>query len=198
MMSYIFHHAYKLSTADRDGAFLDFSPDAELGGDPYSSKASGGYWLELSSPDGERKWPVSFGTKKAGHSSGSTADSEMWSLIGAQDAALKRDVIPLLHQIEVTLGRPVKLICKEDNTACIAGVKRGYSPALRYLPRHAQVSLGFCKEVFFPDWEDQCAPKYLSEISYWESKSHKEDWMTKELGPREFQAAKSLAGFIDP
>ena len=50
--------------------------DAELGRDPYSSKASGGYWLELSSPCGERKWPICFGTKKAGHSSGSTADSE--------------------------------------------------------------------------------------------------------------------------
>ena len=61
---------------DRAGAFLDFSPDAELGGDPYTTKASGGFWLELSSPSGERKWPISFGTKKATHTSGSTADSE--------------------------------------------------------------------------------------------------------------------------
>ena len=123
-------------------------PDAELGGDPFTTKASGGFWLELSSPCGTRKWPISFGSKKAGHSSGSTADSEMWSLIGAHDAALKRDVLPILYQIEVTLRRPVQLICKEDNTACIAAVRRGYSPALRYLQRHAQVSLGFCHEVF--------------------------------------------------
>ena len=94
---------------------------------------------------------------------------------------MKRDVIPILHQLEVTLGRPVKLVGKEDNTATIAAVKRGYSPALKYLPRHAQVSLGFCHEVFHPDREDQVAPKYLSELTYWESKSHKGDWMTKEL-----------------
>ena len=186
LMSYISNHSclslnHCLSSADVAGAFLDFSPDAELGGDPYTIKASGGYWLELSSPCGERKWPICFGTKKAGHTSGSTADSETWSLVGTHDAALKRDVIPILHQIETTLGRPVKLIGKEDNTACIAAVRRGYSPALRYLPRHAQVSLGFVKEVFHPDWEDNAAPKYISELTYWESKCHKGDWMTKEL-----------------
>ena len=60
IMSFIWHHAdlcllHQLNPADRDGAFLDFSPDAELGGDPYTTKASGGFWLEPSSPDGERK-----------------------------------------------------------------------------------------------------------------------------------------------
>ena len=96
-------------------------------------------------------------------------------MVGALDAALKRDVILILHQIEVTLGRPVKLVGKEDNTACISAVKRGYSPALKYLPRHAQVSLGFANEVFHPNWEDHAAPKYVSELSYWESKSYKGD-----------------------
>jgi hypothetical protein len=203
LMSYIQHHAdlcllHQLSPADKEGAFLDFSPDAELGGDPYTTKASGGFWLEISSPCGERKWPVSFGTKKATHTSGSTADSETWSLIGAHDATLKRDIIPILHQLEVTLGRPVKLVGKEDNTACITAVKKGYSPALRYLQRHAQVSLGFCHEVFHPDLEDPAAPKYLSELTYWESKSHKGDWMTKELSPKCFQDAVLLAGFVNP
>ena len=47
------------------------------------------------------------GLKKATHTSGSTADSETWSVIGANDATLKRDIIPILHQIEVSLGRPV-------------------------------------------------------------------------------------------
>ena len=121
LMSYIHHHVdlcllHQLHPRDRDGASLDFSPDTELGGDPYTTKASGGFWLELSSPCGNRKWPISFGTKKATHSSGSTADSETWSLVGAQDATLKRDIIPILHQLEVTLGRPVKLVGKEDNT----------------------------------------------------------------------------------
>ena len=151
---------------DREGAFLDFSPDAELGGDPYTTKASGSYWLELSSPCGERKWPIAFGSKKATHTSGSTADSETWSLVGANDATLKKEIIPILHQMEVTLGRPVKLVGKEDNTACIAAIKKGYSLALRYLQRHAQVSLGFTHAVFFPDLDNPEAPKYVAELTY--------------------------------
>ena len=106
--------------------------------------------------------------------------------------------MPILHQIEVTLGRPVKLICKEDNTACIAALKRGYSSALRYLQRHAQLSLGFSHEVFFPDFDNPAAPKYLAELTYWESKLHKGDWTTKELQPRPFQDAVKLAGFVQP
>ena len=102
LTSYIFHHAdlclvHQLNPADKEGAFLDDCPDAELGGDPYT-KASGGFWQELSSPYSERKWPICFGSKKAGHSSGSTADSEAWSLVGAQSATLKQNVIPILHQ----------------------------------------------------------------------------------------------------
>jgi len=203
LMPFIHRHTdlcllHQLNPADREGAYLDFSPDAELGGDPYTTKASGGFWLEISSPCGERTWPVSFGTKKATHTSGSTADSETWSLICANDASLKRDIIPILHQIEVTLGRSVKLVCKEDNTACIAALKKGYSSALRYLQRHAQVSLGFSHEVFFPDFNDPAAPKYVSELTYWESKSHKGDCMMKELQPKAFNDAMKLAGLVHP
>ena len=48
LMSYIWHHleeclVHELNPSDRDGAFLDYSPDAELGRDLYSTKASGGY-----------------------------------------------------------------------------------------------------------------------------------------------------------
>ena len=128
----------ELKPSDRYGAFLDYSPDAELGGDPYSTKASGGYWLEISSPCGKRKWLVSFSCKKAGHTSGSTADSETWSLVGAHDCGCKREVIPILAQLEVSLNRKVKLAGK------------GYSPALRYLKRHSQCSLGFVNQIFFP------------------------------------------------
>ena len=67
-----------------------------------------------------------------------------------------------------------------------------------YLQRHAQVSLGFSHEVFFPDLNDPAAPKYVSELTYWESKSHKGDCMTKELQPKAFNDAMKLAGFVHP
>ena len=94
---------------------------------------------------------VFFNQIKASHTSGSTKDSETWSLVGANDSGLKKEVIPVLHQLEVSLNLPVKLICKEDNTACVIAIKKGYSTTLRYLKRHAELSLGFPQEVFFPD-----------------------------------------------
>ena len=76
--------------------------------------------------------------------------------------------------IEVSLGRPVKLVCKEDNTACITAIQKDYSTAL-----HS----GFAHETFFPD-KTQGSPRYWAEITYWDTKLHKGDWMTKELAPK--------------
>ena len=39
---------------------------------------------------------------------------------------------------------------------------------------------------FIPIGKIRSPPKYLSELVYWESKSHKGDWMTKELAPQIF------------
>ena len=60
------------------------------------------------------------------------------------------------------------------------------------------MSLGFRHEVFHLDWEDQVAPKYLSELAYWGSKSRKGDWITKEVSPKDFEKTVSLAGFVTP
>ena len=201
LMAHCWHHAgkelvHELHPDDLEKCFLDYTPDAELGGDQYSTKSSGGHWLELSSPCGTRKWPVCFSIKKATHTSGSTADSETWSLVGANDSGLKREVIPILHQLEVSLNRPVKLIGKEDNTACIIAIKKGYSTSLRYLKRHAELSLGFTHEVFYPD-RTLGSPRYWAQLTSWDTKSHKGDWMTKELPPRAFEQAWRLAGLRD-
>ena len=87
-------------------------------------------WLALESADGKRSWPLGWFCKKAGHTSCSTADSEVFALIGANDVCLKREVIPTLEQLETSLNRFVKLACREDNTQAIAAVRRGYSPSL--------------------------------------------------------------------
>ena len=52
--------------------------------------------------------------------------------------------------------------------------------------------------MFHPDFDDDAAPKYIAELGYWESKSHKGDWMTKELSPNDFTYALRLAGFVTP
>ena len=199
-MQYIWHHLdlilmHALHPKDLPDAELHYYPDAELGGDPLTTKATGGFWLELSSKCGSRTWPICWQSKKAGHTSCATADSETWSCIGACEQGLKKDVIPILQQIEVSLGRMVKLVCMEDNTACIAAIQRGYSPALRHLQRHVRLSTGFAHEVFFPDLTDPTAPQYWSKLDYCETKKQKGDWMTKELTPIQHAAALQLAGY---
>ena len=95
----------------------------------------------------------------------------------------------------MSLTRTVKLVGKEDNTQCISFVKRGYSPALRYLKRHFNLSLGFVNEIFFPDQDDPDAPQYDADLVYWPTEEHKGDWMTKELSQSAFQAARLRCGY---
>ncbi len=178
LMQHIWHHLdfilmHALHPKDLPDAELHYYPDAELGGDLLTTKATGGFWLELSSKCGSRTWPICWQSKKAGHTSCATADSETWSCIGACEQGLKKDVIPILQQIEVSLGRMVKLVCMEDNTACIAAIQRGYSPALRHLQRHVRLSTGFAHEVFFPDLTDPTAPQNWSNWTIAKPKSRR-------------------------
>ena len=163
---------------------------------PLSTKATGGCWLELACADGERRWPICWQSKKAGHTSTATADSETWSLVGACEVGLKREVIPTFQQTEVFLQRWVLLNSQEDNIQCIAAIQRGYSPALRHLQRHIRLSTGFTHEVFVPDRTDATAPQYPFELVYCETKQQKGDWVTKELPPIGFAAALELAGYV--
>ena len=72
-------------------------------------------------------------TEKASHKSTATTDSETWSLGDAHELGLKKEVIPLLHQMEVSLMLLVHLSGFEDNSQCIAAIKRRYSPVLWHL-----------------------------------------------------------------
>ena len=150
-------------------------------------------WLEITSADGNRCWPLSWFYRKAGHSSGSTADSEVHALVGAGDSGLKKEVIPILEQLERYLRRSVKLVGNEENTQCIAAIKRGCSPSLRHLQRHCRTSLGFSYEVFYPDADS--IVQYDSELRYCETAKQKGDWMTKALGRAGFIKAREAAGY---
>ena len=75
----------------------------------------------------------------------------------------------------------------EDNTTCIGSVEKGYSPAMRYLPRTQQTSLGFLHEVFCENDSSEVGPAILQHAS---SKKHKGDFFTKDsLSAEEFQHA---------
>ena len=87
---------------------------------------------------------------------------------------LKRKSLHFCTNSECNLNRPVKLVCKDDNTACITAVEKGYSTAVRDLKRHAELSLGFTDETFYPD-RSEGTPRYWTQLTYWNTKLHKGD-----------------------
>ena len=85
--------------------------------------------------------------------------------MGANDFDLKREALPILAQLEATLQGPAKLICKEDDTACIAATKLGYPMALRHLRRRANCSLSFFHRDSYPD-KNEGSPRCRSQLSH--------------------------------
>ena len=94
--------------------------------------------------------------------------------------ALKSEALPLLDLLTLTLGRPVVLECREDNTQCIAAVRSGYSPSLRHLPRTERIALSVAHETFS---NPSCVLVYQC------SSGHKGDVFTKRLAPSLFETA---------
>jgi hypothetical protein len=80
------------------------------------------------------------------------------------------------------LGRDVGLLCLEDNTQCIAAVKKGYSAALRHLARTERIALGVAHEQFYGDNSNFAIEYQVSEL-------HKGDVFTKKLAPGPFERA---------
>ena len=216
-MSYLEHHSGLeltgcLSTDDLQTVELWFWPDADLGGDLSTTKSTSGFWLELSTPDGLRCWPVAWGCSKQSTTSTSTNESESKTVITGLEGehfsnetkadlssitgGLKKTVIATLGMLEFCLERPVKLVIQEDNSQCISAIKRGYSPALRYLQRHCRMDLGFSNEVvmgYYPDGSKM----YLSEIRHAGTATHKGDFLTKPLDRSKFINAKQLIHLQD-
>jgi hypothetical protein len=87
----------------------------------------------------------------------------------------------------LVLERPVVFRALEDNTTCIGAVDKGYSSAMRYLPRTQRTSLGFLHEVFHENDSAEFGPAILQ---YAASKKHKGDFFTKDsLSAEEFKNA---------
>ena len=102
-------------------------------------------------------------------------------------------MISILGLLEFTLGRPVRLVVHEDNTQCISAVKRGYSTALKHLPRHCRMDLGFVNDVIAGVDEDgnKC---YWSEIVHEPTATQKGDIFTKSLDRAKFLQGRQLLG----
>ena len=49
--------------------------------------------------------------------------------------------------METILQRTPECVYREDNLSCVAIVNKGYSPHMRYLPKHSRVSVSMLHEV---------------------------------------------------
>ncbi|CAE8628887.1 unnamed protein product [Polarella glacialis] len=185
-----------LSTKDLTTAVLAMWPDADLGGDLSTTKSTSGLWLELSSADGLRTWPLGWFSTKQATTSGSTCEAETSTVITAMNTGLRKIVVPMLHLLETVLRRSVKLVCHEDNTQAIIALQKGYPPSLRHLARHNRLSLGFVHEVFHGRNEDG-TKMYDAEVRHAPSATQKGDIMfTTALDRAAFEAAKMKIGIF--
>jgi len=174
---------------------LHFYPDADLAGDHSSTRSISGLWVELVSSDGLRSWPVAWSSKKQTATASSTCEAEMLSLSGG----LRRETLPSLTLLELLLGRSVKMVTFEDNTATIQCIKSGYSPALRHMARTARVSLGFLNEVFYGTVEDENGEIVQDDLikpvlQHCPTAKMKADLFTKSLDRIKFIQALELIG----
>ena len=78
----------------------------------------------------------------------------------------------------------------EDNAACIIAVAKGYSPAMRYLPRQAKVSLDFLHDTT----TEENNPLGRIKVVKADTKIHKGDFFTKALSPNAFAEGKRRIG----
>ena len=172
-----------LNASDLATAVLVVYPDADLAGEHVTSKSTSGCWIELASLCRTRTWPLCWTHKKQTFTASSTCEAETVSM----STALKKEAIPLQFFLEICLGRVVKIIVEEDNTQAIAAALKGYSPALRQLPRTQRISVGVLGEMFGPSGDSDSY-----EIKHCPTAMQKGGMFTKRLDRSAFENAKDL------
>ena len=190
LFQYIVHHADLelvgcLDARDKESCVLVMSPDADLAGDPETTKSFSGLWIEMQSADGKRCWPTAWRSKREGSTASSTGEAETLSMA----TALKSEALPLLGLFSEAVGRTVTIECRENNTQCISVVKSGYSAALRLRPRTERIAVGVVSETFATD---------ACRVVYQESALHKGNVFTKRLAPALFETAIERLGLRRP
>jgi hypothetical protein len=170
-----------LSESDIDTCTIRHWPDADLNGDFSTSKSTSGTFLEIAGGDG-RGVPICWGCTRQASTSVHTQEAEIVSLA----TSLRRDVIPLQFLMQLILNRPVKIEMREDNSATITAIKKGYSSSLRHLLRTQRISLGFLHECLTEPPERQKKDGAIV-LEHHDTRSHKGDFFTKVLDRRAFE-----------
>ena len=149
--------------------------DADLAGDPETSRSTSGAMLVLMCPKGT--WvPLSWLSKRQTSTSRSTTEAEMVALA----TSLFSEALPMLSLWELVLGRSVTLRIFEDNTATITIARNGYSAKLRHVGRTHKINLGSVYDILHD-------PNVI--LEYVESAKQVADIFTKALEVFKWQPA---------
>ena len=153
--------------------------DADLASDPETSKSSSGAWLVLVGPS--TFIPISWLFTKQTSTAKSTTEAESVALV----TALLQEAYPILDLLEKLFGRPVTLRIKEDNTATIKVLRKGYSSKLRHVSRTHKLDLGIVKEAI---------DVQKVNLEHVETTKQCADIFTKDLPPHAWPHALNLLG----
>ena len=173
-----------LSTEDFNEMELVAWPDADFCGDLMSARSTSGFFLEVRGKDG-RSMPISWGSKKQGSTALSTCEAETISL----SSCLRTEALPTQYLLQKLLRRPVRVRLMEDNAATVTAVLKGYSPALRHIPRSHKVSLSFVHEMCTLNEEPEDGEVRIVKAS---TEEHRGDMFTKELDTAKFLNALNM------
>ena len=134
----------KPSSSPHEGfSFQRVSVDADLGGCPFTAKSTSGLFLVITGPNGTFA-PIAWSSRRQQHVARSTADSEL----NALSEGVHEELAPALMLLQTLLGKETpKAIVKEDNSAVVQSVRKGYSIKLRHLARTPKLSLASLNEA---------------------------------------------------
>ena len=182
LFAYLYHHLDQYMVMRIGDALEDWQlvlyTDADLSGEKSHCRSTSGNMLLIEGPNTTAPQAYQVRTQKA--TADNTAESEIVSLnLGTKGAGL-----PALDLWETLLQRPIILKTMEDNEAAIKIVRKGYSPALRYLHRTQRVKIGFLSEVY--------TNPELATIEHCPSKDMRADPLTKSISPAGWPRAMEL------
>ena len=114
--------------------------DSDFGGCIHTARSTSGYVLVI---EGDNSCAIlSWSSKRQKVVSRSSTEAEFVSL----SSALFSDAIPML-EVWQTLIPDIKLVCFEDNEACIAIVRKGFSAKLKHLMKTHRINVASTCEI---------------------------------------------------
>ncbi len=131
--------------ADRpEDLSLHLYVDADLAGDPTTSRSTSGVFLAMCGPN--TRWPLNGQSKKQTATSHSTPEAE----IVAYDHGLRTIGLPATSLWSMLIGQNgnrAVLCVREDNDAMIKVLSTGRNPTMRYLSRTHGIQIRWLFEV---------------------------------------------------